>query len=405
MNSEKQRVISFMLLTFASIMAINLALRSAGLLPDEAEPVAQAPAAKAEADALAKAKLAANPPGAAKSEAEKAKTAGETPAAKDSAKPVVEAPQSKIELAKVEELRLGSTQAGKKLVDKDRSGYHLEVQLEQKGAAVHSVASAFYEAEYHETKPKGRPLEILQADPKAIPSLAMTIRPNASLAPKVTTGDEERDEAGALAEAVACKAEIPRRRAWEVVRDDQGRAVRAVSRVDATKGSEARGQEIRFRTTVDELGLTVIKSYRLFEGSDAFEVSLEFQGGEKTPAFGYRLMGPHGIPIEGEWYTGTFRDAVFSQIVGGRVEAPKTLSASTSPRPEGRPGVETAPIAYAGIEKPVLHRVHRPLPAAEDRGCRFEAEDMTARAAWTISKPGRRPTSVSRSSPGRLPSA
>ena len=33
----------------------------------------------------------------------------------------------------------------------------------------------------------------------------------------------------------------------------------------------------------------------------------------RTRTVVYNLLGPHGIPIEGEWYTGTFRDVFFGQ--------------------------------------------------------------------------------------------
>ncbi len=64
---------------------------------------------------------------------------------------------------------------------------------------------------------------------------------------------------------------------------------------------------------------TVTKRYRLWKGEDGFEVDLEFTAdAAKDAKFAYRLFGPHGIPIEGEWYTATFRDVFFGLVKGGR---------------------------------------------------------------------------------------
>ena len=58
------------------------------------------------------------------------------------------------------------------------------------------------------------------------------------------------------------------------------------------------------------------KTYRLRPGADGMEVDLKFESPDKERKFSYNLLGPHGIPIEGEWYTGTFREVFFGTYDG-----------------------------------------------------------------------------------------
>jgi YidC/Oxa1 family membrane protein insertase len=373
MNSEKQRVMSFVLITFASIMAVNLVMERAGLIPKEKPPVAQAagkekgldkvPAAGKEA---AKADLA---KGQGKSDL---KTAAGEDKAKDQEKGKPGPPA--VALAKPEELILGSTQPKRPIRDKDPTDYHLEVALDQKGAGVASVGSALFDAEREEGKPDNRPLQIVRYDPLAPPSLSITIRPPAALAPKVTTNDEDPDEVAKI-EAAAREAEVTlEREVWEVVRDDKNRAVRPVTSTAEKTGAKLEGQEAVFRTRVDQLDLTVTKTYRLFKGRDAFEVELKFEGTEKTPKFGYRLMGPHGIPVEGLWYTGTFRDAVFGQV-DGRGTKVVTLSAYDIAK-AGAKGekFEKLPLKFAGVENQYFTTFVEPFPTPRSDTDRVDAE-------------------------------
>ena len=105
--------------------------------------------------------------------------------------------------------------------------YRLEVQLDQKGAGVTSVASSRYEAEFVTEKPnqpKHRPLQILKPDPLAPPSLAMTL-----VMPRDKAVDPDEAEAAGI--KAADGGELPLDGVvWEVVRDDQGRVKRPVTR-------------------------------------------------------------------------------------------------------------------------------------------------------------------------------
>ena len=80
----------------------------------------------------------------------------------------------------------------------------------------------------------------------------------------------------------------------------------------------SKGQEIAFRIQGRPTPpVEVTKTYRIWKGEDGFEVELKFASPLDDSKFTYKLYGPHGIPIEGEWYTSTFRD-VFFAMEGGK---------------------------------------------------------------------------------------
>ena len=86
-------------------------------------------------------------------------------------------------------------------------------------------------------------------------------------------------------------------------------------------------EEIKFSTRVPGLEhIKITKTYRLgpkdYHLGLQVEIERDKQGGDpKGYKFRYQLTGAHGLPIEGEWYTSTFRKAVI-----GRLEPTRTLS-------------------------------------------------------------------------------
>src|SRR5262249_19750582 len=138
------------------------------------------------------------------------------------APPKVEKP--KVELVKASELVLGSA------LDKAPDGYRMKVELEQVGAGVALVASSRYEAERKEGLPRHMPLAILAYDPLAPPSLAMSLVQGK---PAAASDDEEDAEARKVVIAPD-GGDVPLDKVpWEVVRDEQGRGVRPVSKPGA----------------------------------------------------------------------------------------------------------------------------------------------------------------------------
>src|SRR5262249_29581833 len=141
------------------------------------------------------------------------------------------------------------------------NGYRLEVQLEQKGAGVGSLASSRYSADNEGHRIASRPLQLLKYDPPAPPTLATS--PNEEHAAKPATDDEAQIDLGEepLAETV-----------WDVVRDKQGRAVRPITKVNPGAKGEVEGQEVVFRTTVDSPPVVLTKTFRLWKGEDSFDL-------------------------------------------------------------------------------------------------------------------------------------
>ena len=64
-------------------------------------------------------------------------------------------------------------------------------------------------------------------------------------------------------------------------------------------------------------GLQITKTFSLTEGEYhlGLEVKVERTDGDPTPvAFRYQLTGGHGLPVEGRWYTGAFRNSMIGQV-------------------------------------------------------------------------------------------
>jgi YidC/Oxa1 family membrane protein insertase len=68
---------------------------------------------------------------------------------------------------------------------------------------------------------------------------------------------------------------------------------------------------VAFRTTVPEQNVEITKIYSLNPGDYhlGLEVKVKNLGSEKR-AFRYQLEGAHGLPVEGVWYTSTYRNAL-----------------------------------------------------------------------------------------------
>ncbi len=366
MSSEK-RLALFLVLTFTSILTIQFAMEKTGLVPP---PRPRPPVAEAK-PAEDKDKDKGKDEGPAKPAPEVAKAPAAAVAAKEEKEPEGEpAGPPKVEKPKVEmvpasELVLGS------VLDKAPDGYRLRVELEQVGAGVALVASSRYEAERLAGQPRHLPLAILRYDPKAPPSLALSlVRDRAKTA---AGGDDEDDEARKVV-ITPEGGDVPLDALpWEVVRDDAGRAVRAVTKPGPDNKGRVEGQEIEFRTTVDDLGVAITKRFRLFKGEDGFDLELGFESPQQDRAIVYRLLGPHGVPIEGEWYTGTFRDVFFGQTKGTKTEV-VTKSAYDVAKPKAPEFDNTAlPLRFAGVENQYFASFVEPVPPPRTQEERWDS--------------------------------
>ncbi len=338
MNSEK-RIILFVALTFAWFVGMQYLGDALGLNPPP-PAVPKPPAGAAVPPVVPKTTepMPAEPgPGQAR--------AGAAVAAKDTAA------SPAISLARSSELVLKS----------DR----LQVQLEQAHAGVESVVSLLYEAEFEAGKLRHRPLTLVGArdevgrGPKLPPSMLVTLLP--------TPDGAAVDPASATDSVV-----------WEVVRDADGRAVRPVTReASNSKGAPVKGREIQFRKGVDELGVILTKTYRLYDGVDGFEFELGFEGVGQERTLAYRLVGPHGIPIEGEWYTGTFRDVFFGQLDGTSVKIETRAALDIAKDKESSDSRFTnLPLVFAGVENQYFAAFVSSKPPPRTNEDRLDAESM-----------------------------
>jgi YidC/Oxa1 family membrane protein insertase len=375
MSSEKRLVLT-LILTIASVYGINELMVRTGLIPrpqavEPAPEVAKADPAKEKAKDRAKARGAAGLAGAEKSKGDLpddvfAPDLARTPAKE--AEQGVAARKPAPKLARAAELVLGSDQ------DDSPSAYHLRLQLDQRGASVVEATSAEYDAEFNPDLPRnqGRQprLKLIEQDPTsdAPGSLALTVT-SAAKAPRpaVVDGEDPTDE-GPKVEAALDLA------TWEVVRDkDNAPAVRAVTKTDPATKAKVEGQEIAFRTSTSNPSVEVTKIYRIWKGEDGFDVELRFASPLKDSKFTYRLFGPHGIPIEGDWYTSTFRDVFFGQVKENAtsITTPVPSTEIVKARDDASANhVSTLPLKFAGVEDQYFTAFVQPWPiprTQEDR--------------------------------------
>ena len=360
MNNEKQRLVLIVILMFGWMLLIN----RLGLVP---KPRNKAPDLVAKQDTergkeaqdktAPQTKLAETKTGEAskKPEAEKNRQAKTEPGK-------LQAP--KVTVVAEDELVMGSA------TDKTPRGYRLEIQLNQNGAGIESARSSRYDAEFEGRKNPHRPLHLIGRDAGQPPSLALTLSSTLSR------------PAGKAAEAAADSDEEERPRAvpetedfldsvlWEAVRDSEGKVVHPITAKDPETGARIEGQEAVFRTTADS-GLIVTKTFRLRPDADGIEVDLRFESPDKERSFSYNLLGPHGIPIEGEWYTGTFREVFFGTYDGSiKIDTYTAYDIA-----KGKPIDSTAdPLRFAGVENQYFASFMAPYPAPSGQDNRIDSK-------------------------------
>jgi YidC/Oxa1 family membrane protein insertase len=339
--SNEKRFILFLVLSLSSVILIQFAMEATGLAPRRKRPQPAAPAQAQAEPGDARPAHTAPPDAAASADIDQNQAAAHPDKDPGALK------KPRVEAVDPEALVLGSTRR------QGPSGYLLELQLTQHGAAVDSIASARYEAEFEGKNPH-RPMHLLQHR-AAPPSFGIAI---------VSLGDKPDAEV---------KGEIPLdQMMWEVVRDDQNRIVRPIP-ADAAAEPAAKGSAVVFRTTVGAPAVTVTKTYRLLKGSNGFEMELAFASPEAKQQVVYKLIGPHGVPIEGEWYTGTFRDAFFGQLSGAKTNI-ATKSANDIAKAKQPEHYQSSPLRFAGIENQYFAVLVEPDPLPTNDESRWETD-------------------------------
>ncbi|MBV8487863.1 MAG: YidC/Oxa1 family insertase periplasmic-domain containing protein [Planctomycetaceae bacterium] len=370
--SNEKRFLLCILLIFGWVMVAPNLFRSLGLMPPPpAKKAAPADLAKAavksgagESDTTAKDKekekkdAQAQAPSAAEKASEKAVAqAGGKPAATAEIKPKAAA------IVPASELVLGSA------TDKSPGGYRLELQLEQKGAGVESALSSRFDAEFEGRRNPHLPLRLIARDPFAPASLSLTFGGDPTILNKM-----DKLESGNEAEApefIPDPEDLLDSVLWDVVRDSEGRTVRPLSGTDSATGATVEGQEVVFQT-IGSNEVKVTKTIRLWQMTNGFEVELKFESPEKDRTFTYNLYGPHGIPIEGEWYTGTFREVFFGTYNHGTVKVDTHTAYDVA---KGKTIDSTAlPLRFTGVENQYFANLMAPVPAPTGDDDRIDRE-------------------------------
>jgi YidC/Oxa1 family membrane protein insertase len=192
------------------------------------------------------------------------------------------------------------------LTNDNPSPFHLGVELDPRGAGVRRVVLNKFAAATREGRPEWKdaakkepmPLEILPADAnREIPAFALY-----HYDPRDISDEHPLDTLGRVV--------------WSVVEQNGDPVV--VSKADDGR----QRQSVTFRTEV--AGVVLTKTFSLTEGD--YHLSLEVRLAKKDDAgaspdtpFRYQLAGGRGLPVEGEWYTNTFRNALIATVQRGNV--------------------------------------------------------------------------------------
>ncbi len=170
------------------------------------------------------------------------------------------------------------------------SKFHLYAVLDPHGAAVRTlVLNKFQQAD-----PMGRPMTLPDGSPK----------------PMELIPDDPDNPSFLLL-------------AYEVNNKDADRPLDTLGRVDWTAdGPKAETlpdgrarQSVTFTSPpLKELqGLRVTKTFSVTQGDYHLGLEVKVEGDDKA-SFRYQLTGAHGLPIEGRWYTGVFRNSLIGQV-------------------------------------------------------------------------------------------
>ena len=365
--SNERRFVLFVVIMFAWLLGFPYLLKSLGLAPP---PPPKKPPAAAVDDAAKKALDENQAPKLKADEANDADTLKDQPA--DPAAADSKADKPKVDVVPLDQLVMGSS------TDKTEDGYRIEVQLDQRGAGVESVLSSRFDAEFEARKNPHLPLELIKRpkalphDPAWPPSLALTLSPVDALNPGEPLRPEDRERIEAVNPDAPPVEDLLDAQLWEVVRDDAGRIVRPLNRAAEAGKPAVDGQEVVFRTKADN-GVVVTKTFRLWKAADGFEVELRFESPDQERAFVYNLLGPHGIPIEGEWYTSVFRDVFFGRSNAGATDL-VTYGADAVVKDAGQVTSTKLPLRFTGIENQYFAILAAPVPAPKNDEDRIDRE-------------------------------
>ncbi len=282
-----------------------------------------------------------------------AKDAAAADAVKDN--PAAVAPVGpKVEKARPEELVLGSLD--------DQTGYLLCARFAQEGAGVDVLELARHMAERQDRTKKRLPLKLIPHDPDNVPSFGLNL---------LDLGDSKEKD-GEEPPVIRLDNAL-----WEAVRDDQEPRPQPV--INPKNPGVETGQEIAFRVSTGSPAVTITKTFRLSKGHNGLDLILGFASPSGERKVAYQLSGPHGIPIEGDWYTSVFREVFFGLAkADGTTQVETRLASDIVKKVENPEVFQTLPIRYVGVENQYFTVFLEPDPATvNDKGRIDEATHAT----------------------------
>jgi YidC/Oxa1 family membrane protein insertase len=231
--------------------------------------------------------------------------------------------------------------------DRD-SDYHIQAVLTSKGAGVRRLVLNRFKAASWLGKPEDRNLQLIQDDPIQ-PSFRLYHFPG---------GDAE-------AKPVFGMGEVH----WKLV--------------DTRKDDKGDVNEVAYSTQVPgSPHIEITRTYRVEPGSYHLGLTLQMHNTRKDGApvpFRYQLTGSHGLPIEGEWYTSIFRNAVIAQVDGRSVYRDLEGADRISHRAGGEKvpqGDRSGFVQYAGV----MNQYFASLIVPDDLGDDYKNHIAWARA-------------------------
>ncbi len=297
--NEQKRFFLFLMVSFLTMFALQTALEQAGFFPKPDEKAAQKAAGLADA--------------AKKDAGDAVKKAGE-PAETKAATPEMKAAQAAAPSFPEESIDLGSVDP--------QSGFPFHLRVTNKGAGVVLAESSSFAADHLPGQNTQEKLLYVQRQSGSPDSLAVEIRQ--------VDGEEKNVDLSAVV--------------WEVVRE------RPDAPAVVTTGDT---QKVTFRHKPPEIpGVTIVKTLEVAKGRQDVGLSVRLES-DADRSLSYRLIGPHGLPLEGQWYSYTYRDLFYApgdpraSLIS---RSALNVAKSTDPDSGYPPELVTIPIRFAGVE-------------------------------------------------------
>lgn len=299
--NEQKRFFLFLMVTFLTMFVLQTTLERAGFFPKPDEKAAAKNDTKS-AENKSKTADASAASSSDKADASKAAAVSEKPA-----QPVVSnIPEEAIDLGSAD----------------PEAGFPFHLRLSNKGAGLVLAESSRFAADHLPGQNTQEKLLFAQRQIGTADSLSLEIRQ--------VDGEEKNIDLSSVV--------------WEVVRE----------RPDAPAVvSEGDSQQATFRHKPPEIpGLTILKTLGVSKGRNDIEMTVRLES-DADRSISYRLIGPHGLPLEGAWYSYTFRDLFYAPAdtrASLISRSANDVARSSTPDSGYQPELVTIPIRFAGVE-------------------------------------------------------